>query len=152
MPHDPTVFYLVRHAKAEKDAPHGDAARRLTPEGRRRFVALAGGLAARLQVTRIVTSPLVRARETADILAAVTGAKVEEEPALASGSSSGREILALARKMGAGAALVGHNPEMAEAVALAAGREEKVRPGTIAEVDARAGGSLRWLEAPAKDE
>jgi phosphohistidine phosphatase len=78
----------------------------------------------------------------------LTGAPVEDEPALASGASGGREVLAVARRGGEGTAVVGHNPEMAEAVAIAAGREEKVRPGTIAEV---AGEALRWLEAPPRE-
>jgi phosphohistidine phosphatase len=147
------VFYLVRHAKAEEASKGGDAARRLTADGRRRFEALARALAPRLGVARILTSPLVRARETAEVLAAVTGAPVEEEPALASGRSSAGEVLALAHAAGNGVALVGHNPELAEAIALAAGRDEMVRPGTVAAVEARRGGAvLAWIEAPERAE
>jgi phosphohistidine phosphatase len=44
---------------------------------------------------------------------------------------------------------VGHNPEIAEAVALAAGRGLEVRPGTVAAVDlGPASSALAWLEAP----
>jgi phosphohistidine phosphatase len=147
------VFYLVRHAKAEPEARGGDAARRLTAEGRARFAELAASLAPRLSVKRILASPFVRARETADLLAAATGAPVEEEPLLASGCATGAELLALARGAGDGVALVGHNPEMAEAVALAAGKGAKVRPGTVAAVEVRgAVSALLWLEAPPKDE
>jgi phosphohistidine phosphatase len=145
--------YLVRHAKAEKEPPegeHGDAARRLTPHGRALFFALARTLAPDLGATRILTSPFARARETAEILAALTRAPLEEEPLLASGASTGRALLDLARRAGAGAMLVGHNPEVAEAVALAAGGEQKVRPGTVAALDLEAHGEprLAWLEAP----
>jgi phosphohistidine phosphatase len=144
--------YLVRHAKAEEEGGAGDDARRLTAEGRRRFRALAGALNQRLSISRILTSPYRRARETAEILAAGAGVRIEEDDALASGRSSGQELLALARRAGAGAALVGHNPEMAEAVALAAGRHEKVRPGAIAAVDLVGGRAvLAWLEAPPAD-
>jgi phosphohistidine phosphatase len=109
-------------------------------------------VAPRLAVTRIVSSPLARARETADILGAATGAPVEEEGDLASGTSSGRELLALARREGAGVALVGHNPELEDAIALASGAEEKVRPGAIAAVDLDDGAeNLAWIEAPAKE-
>lgn len=140
-------FYLVRHAKAEA-AGASDAARRLTPEGRASFAAHAGALAARMRVTRIVTSTLVRARETAEILARATGAPVEADDALSPGASSGRDLLALGRRLGAGVALVGHNPEMAEAVGLAAGRDRSVEPGAIAAIDADATGQqLAWLEA-----
>lgn len=145
----PARVYLVRHAKAEGSAPGGDAARRLTPEGRERFLAHARGLGPRLAVTRIVTSPFVRARETAALLAQVTGAPVEEDGALASGASSGREVLALARAAPAGTAFVGHNPELAEAIALAAGREREVAPGAVAELAVEGGEArLAWLEPP----
>ncbi len=141
--------YLVRHAKAEESHAGGDAARRLTDAGRERFRALLASLRPRLAVTAIVTSPFGRARETADLLAKVTGAPVSEDEALASGQSSGRELLALAGRAAAGTALVGHNPEFAEAVALAAGREEKVKPGTVAALDVDDGTlALAWIERP----
>jgi phosphohistidine phosphatase len=145
------VIVLVRHAKAEESAAGGDAARRLTPEGRRAFEALARRLAPRLPLARILTSPFARARETADLLAAATGAPVEVEEALASGRSGAREVLGLARAAGEGTAVVGHNPEFAEAIALVAGREEKVKPGTIAAVEVAGGApKLAWIEAPEK--
>ncbi|HEY6002508.1 MAG TPA: histidine phosphatase family protein [Anaeromyxobacter sp.] len=142
-------FYLVRHAKAEAKGPADDAFRRLSPEGRERFAAHARNVASRLALSRIATSPLVRARETADLLAAATGAPVAEEDALSSGASSAREILALGRRLGAGAALVGHNPEVQEAVALAAGRDVDAKTGAIAAIDSdERGYRLAWLEAP----
>ena len=96
-----------------------------------------------------MTSPFARARETAEILAAATGASLEEDPDLASGRSTAHELLALARRAGAGVALVGHNPEMAEAVVLAAGREAKVKPGTIVAVELHErAAKLAWMEAP----
>jgi phosphohistidine phosphatase len=145
-----THFYLVRHAKAEPDNDGGDAARRLTPEGRLAFHAVVTRLQRRVHLDRILTSPYVRARQTAEILSELTGAPVVEEEALVSGASAGRDILALARRSGPGVALVGHNPEMAEAVALAAGREEKFRPGSIAACEAEGSLSLAWLEGPAR--
>lgn len=144
----PARFYLVRHASAEPKAS-SDAARRLTAEGRAAFAAHARAVAPRLSVTRILSSPFLRARETAELLAAATGAAVEEIAELASGRSSGPEVLARARRLGGGVALVGHNPELAEAVALAAGRDGELRPGAIAAVDVDAGGyRLAWLAAP----
>jgi phosphohistidine phosphatase len=140
--------YLVRHAKAEKaEGPGGDAARTLTRKGREKFEALARALA--LPLRRIATSPLVRARETADLLAAATGAPIEEDEALAAGASTGKELLALARKAGDGTALVGHNPEIAEAIALAAGREEHVPAGSVAALDVDGTRvKLAWLREP----
>jgi phosphohistidine phosphatase len=142
--------YLVRHAKAAKDA-QDDHSRRLTPEGRARFRRHLSTLRERILVTHILTSPLVRARETADILARATGAPVKEEPRLAAGESDGRELLALARAAPPGTALVGHNPEIAEAVARLAGNDLEVKPGSVAalEIEGREV-RLAWLELPAK--
>lgn len=144
----PVRFYLVRHAPAEAKRV-ADAERRLTPDGRARFAAHAAALAPGLSLSRIVTSPFARARETAELLSRTTGAPVEEEDTLASGRSSGGEVLSLGRALGAGAALVGHNPELAEAIALAAGRGAEVPAGAIAAIDLDGGGfRLAWLRAP----
>jgi phosphohistidine phosphatase len=141
--------YLVRHGEAERDVGGGDGARRLTPEGRAQFFAFAGSLAERVEISRVMTSPLARARQTAEILAAATGAPIAESPQLAPGCSSARGLLELAHSQGTGVALVGHNPEMADAVALAAGRGQKLRPGAVAAVDLTdIGSELAWIEAP----
>ncbi len=140
--------YLVRHAKAEPLATD-DASRRLTPEGRERFVRLVKALAPRLSVSRVLTSPLVRARQTAEILARATGAPLEEDPRLASGESDGRELLALARASPHGTVLVGHNPELAEALARVAGEDLEVKPGAVAAVELGGRSArLEWLELP----
>jgi phosphohistidine phosphatase len=146
---NPQRVYLVRHARAEGSAPT-DAARRLTPGGREEFARHARALLPRLQVTRILASPFVRAAQTADLLAEALGqAPVAPEPRLASGASGGREVLALAARAGDGAALVGHNPEMAEAILLAAGKAVEVPPGTVAAVDLEGETArLAWLAAP----
>ncbi len=142
-------FYLVRHAAAEPKDARGDAARRLTFEGRASFAAHARALGAELSVARVVTSPLARARETAELLAAATSAIVAEEESLSPGESSGGEILGLGRRLGPGSALVGHNPELADAVARAAGRSLEVSPGAVAAIDAEGTGyRLAWLRPP----
>jgi len=148
----PLTIYLVRHAKAEeRAAAGGDAERRLTPDGGDRFRALAAGLSGRMAVARIVTSPFRRARETAEILAAATGATVEEEAALASGATPAPELLALAREAGPGTALVGHNPELGEAIGIAGGAALEVKPGSVAAIEVTGTRArLLWLEAPAK--
>jgi phosphohistidine phosphatase len=138
--------YLVRHAKAEREPAHDDAARPLSEEGRARFRAHARALSREIRLARIVTSPYLRARETADLLAAATGARVEEDRKLVSGASSGKDLLALARRLGDGVALVGHNPEVAEAVQLVAGDAVEVKPGTVAAIEVD-GGALRLVWA-----
>jgi phosphohistidine phosphatase len=144
-----TRFFLVRHGRAEGSHPAGDAARRLTPQGRDAFAALARALAPELRLASIASSPYARALETAALLAAATGAPVETHPELSAGATQGRALLTLGAALGGGAALVGHNPELAAAVALAAGREVEVPPGSVAAVEAN-GGTFRlaWLRTP----
>jgi phosphohistidine phosphatase len=146
--------YLVRHAKAEGEHPLGDAARRLTAEGRESFELLAREMGGAMALTRILSSPFARALETAHLLADVTGAAVEQDDALASGRCSAQQLLDLATSAGAGAgiAIVGHNPEIQEAIALASGREQAVPAGTIAAVELGEGGAARlvWIAAPGR--
>lgn len=144
--------YLVRHAKAEKEHPRGDMARRLTAEGRAAFELLAKEVGRGLAISRIVSSPFERALETARVLADLSGATVEEDDALASGRCNGEELLEFARDAGGGTAFVGHNPEIQEAISRAAGREEAVRPGTIAAVElgSRDAARLIWIASPGR--
>ncbi|HUL59593.1 MAG TPA: histidine phosphatase family protein [Anaeromyxobacteraceae bacterium] len=143
------TVYLVRHGRAEAAGPGGDAARALTPGGRAAFEALAQAIAAEARVARIRTSPCRRAAETAALLSAATGAAAEADDALSPGASSGRALLELADRLGPGTALVGHNPEVAAALAVAARREVEVPPGAIAAVE-RDGTiwNLAWIRRP----
>jgi phosphohistidine phosphatase len=145
-----TRIYLVRHAAAEQSSPSGDAGRRLTEEGRTRFGDLARALPENARPVRVLSSPATRARETAELLAAAAGAaEVVEEPRLASGRSSAGELLELARDQPDGTALVGHNPEVGEAIALAAGKASPVPPGTVAAVDLDGPRvHLAWMASP----
>ncbi len=143
-------FYLVRHAHAERLDSRGDAARPLTREGRARFEAHARMLAPAMALARIATSPLARARETADLLSLASGAPVTVEDELRAGETSGRGLLDLGRRLGDGTALVGHNPEIADAASRAAGHGLEVSPGAIVAVDSD-GARFRfaWMRAPA---
>jgi phosphohistidine phosphatase len=69
------LVYLVRHGIAEDTPPSGgDPERRLTQEGTLRTAMVAKGLKKTgARFDRIVTSPYVRARQTAEIIARVTG-------------------------------------------------------------------------------
>jgi phosphohistidine phosphatase len=130
------VVYLVRHAEAAGGGV--DADRRLTAAGRTAFGDLVSSLGARLAVTRVLSSPFLRARQTAEILARATGARVDTLDDLASGHAGGRELLALLRRQPDGTALVGHNPEVAEALALA---------GAALDVSGE-GPRLSWVRSP----
>lgn len=142
-------FYVVRHAEAARPEGVADRDRPLSEEGRTAFSRLVASLGPAWTPRRILSSPFRRARETAAVVEAATGVRAEEEEALASGRSSGRELLRLGREAGAGAALVGHNPEVAEAVSLAAGATQGVPPGSIAAVEDIGGGyRLLWVRRP----
>jgi phosphohistidine phosphatase len=141
-------IYLVRHAQAESNHPLGDSARRLTPEGRSGFRTRAAQLAAELHVTLVLTSPYARSRETAELLATATGVPMEPEEALASGRSSAQELIRIARLRGDGTILVGHNPEISDAVAFVSGKEIPVPPGAVVCLEVEEDGNwprLAWV-------
>jgi phosphohistidine phosphatase len=144
-----SAVYLVRHAEAGAGRDGRDSDRKLTERGRAGFERLLASLGPTLHVKRVFSSPFLRAQETAQMLGRVAGAPAEPLDDLASGHASGREMLALARQAGPGAALVGHNPEIAEAIALASGSPGPVPPGTIAALDlSRQRPRLLWLRSP----
>src|SRR2546421_79542 len=106
--------YFLRHGIAEDVSPSGlDADRRLTREGIEEMERIARGLKRiGLKVDLVLTSPLPRAKETAEIVARALDAenRLEEENALAPGFGLGdlqrivEERSGIDRLM-----LVGHN-------------------------------------------
>ncbi len=121
-------LYVMRHGIAlprEENRGRSDAERPLTGDGVRKTGEAAQGLV-RLGVAcdRIFTSPLVRARQTAEIAAKALKLddRIEEWPELgAQGSNEAllRRIRAAAgvKKLKA-AMLVGHEPQLSELVSL----------------------------------
>lgn len=154
------TLYLVRHAIAEERGPAwpDDTLRPLTGRGRRRFAAAADGFV-RLEgggPDRILTSPLVRARQTAELLSrAAAGAPIDMADALAPGQPVGA-ILAKARRLpGYRIALVGHEPDLGHLAAslLGASRPLPFKKGGICRIDVgwQGGteGTLVWFLSPA---
>ncbi|MGH7412067.1 MAG: phosphohistidine phosphatase SixA [Candidatus Methylomirabilis sp.] len=121
-------LYLMRHGIAvprEQHSTLADAERPLTEEGIRKTREVARGLT-QLGVAceRIFSSPLVRARQTAEITARVLGIddRVEEWPELGAGGSNDTlldRLRSVARSKGLEAALlVGHEPQLSELTSL----------------------------------
>jgi phosphohistidine phosphatase len=115
-------LYLVRHAEAAPGEP--DELRALTPEGRRQ----AGELAERLRADgvepdAIITSPLRRARETADALAETTGVEVHSDERLAPGATE-KDVRAAVAGRGETVVVVGHQPDCGRIAAALTGGEE----------------------------
>ncbi len=109
-------LYIVRHGVAEESTALGsDAARALTDEGRKKTARVARGLAA-LEVDPeiVLTSPLLRARQTADILAEALRPKdgVSEVKWLESGASPAEAVRQLARLKHDRVMVVGHMPDL----------------------------------------
>ncbi len=101
-------LFLIRHGIAEDPRPgQSDAARALTEDGRRRLEEVAQGLASLgIAFDELVHSPLLRAVESAEVLAplAVGGTRVEVALAEPPGPAL------LARLCAPRTALVGHEP------------------------------------------
>jgi len=153
--------YVVRHGEAEEQRPgRRDAERELTREGRAQFEQVVEGLVALgIRLDRILTSPLIRARQTAEILArALPGPTPTEIDALAPGGSFEAVFRALRDPASeAGVALVGHEPALGALVSLAttgiASDATPLKKGGVACLkfagEPRAkGATLGWLLTP----
>jgi phosphohistidine phosphatase len=161
-------LYLMRHADAgvPRENPLLDAKRALVKEGKQQCMLMAGVLAAlKVQIDVIISSPLKRARQSAQFVATEIGfeSPILASPALAPdgdfpalqqliGQHAGRE----------GVLLVGHNPNLHQFIAkliangngnghnhLQGGGSIRLRKGAIARVDlARRPPQLQWLIDP----
>jgi phosphohistidine phosphatase len=136
------VIYLLRHGDAE---PHNgdDAARRLTAKGERQSEAAGQALAALgAGIDACLTSPKVRAVDTARL--ACTALDIDPEIA---GELGGGSFDSLALASGRGnTMLVGHEPDFSTELARLTGAKAKLRKGGLAIVD---GGTLLALLRPA---
>jgi phosphohistidine phosphatase len=159
MPTLTTRLFVVRHAVAEDAGPGlADADRRLTPKGRKRFARLVRRLADRgLELDLIATSPLVRCRETAAILAEELprSPRIEVVDALAPGSDWQALVEWTVRQDSARVAWVGHAPCVGRLVAVSIGDGSaavRMSKGAIAAIRLDDGpgqpGELDWLVAP----
>jgi phosphohistidine phosphatase len=126
------VIYLLRHGEAEPRGAGDDAARRLTGKGKRQSEHAGRALAALgAKVDACLTSPKVRAAETARLACGVLGVEPEVAAELSGG---GFDSLALAGGRG-DAMLVGHEPDFSNEIARLTGAKVKLRKGGLAIVD-----------------
>ena len=135
------MIYLLRHGDAE--AGNGDdAARRLTAKGERQAGAAGNALAALgAEIDVCLTSPKVRAAETARLACQALGLEPES-----AGELRGGPFDSLGLSAGRGnALLVGHEPDFSSEVARLTGAKAKLRKGGLAIVD---GSSLVALLRP----
>lgn len=154
----PIELYLIRHAHAGD--PEGwtgdDAARPLSAKGEgqaERLGAFLAGVAFRSDV--IVSSPKLRARQTAEIVAGHLGAEVRLDERLGGGFDATAVDGILADLGGPSRpVLVGHDPDFSELLGwLARAEGLTMKKGAFARVDvqgpvASGQGTLRWLVPP----
>lgn len=125
------MLYLLRHGDAEHEA-RDDADRRLTPKGERQSRDAGAALAALgAELGACLTSPKVRAAETARLACqSLPGLEPEVAAELAGG---GFDALALAAAAGRGnVLLVGHEPDFSDEIARLTGAKAKLRKGGLA--------------------
>ena len=153
-------LWLVRHAVAvERDEFDGaDAERPLTSKGRRRFRKFCTRL--KRQTTMppaIVSSPLVRAAQTATILAKSAGLQewdIVSSDLLAPGVDLQQLVEFLQNRSGECLALVGHEPDMSHLLSeFVGGGDFRFGKGFVAAIEftsaAEIGaGQLCWFVGP----
>jgi phosphohistidine phosphatase len=153
-------IYIFRHGEAEPRGKRGDAARRLTGGGKAEVRRVAQGLA-RLgaEIDVILTSPLVRAEETAaiagDVLKPPGG--VRRCDALAPGGTNAALFKELSGLRKSCVMLVGHQPDLGELASVLVWGSPGVgialkKAGVVRVLTERlppaATGELRWVLTP----
>jgi phosphohistidine phosphatase len=125
---------LVRHAEAAPGEP--DALRTLTPAGEERARELGVELAAAgVRPAVILTSPLVRARQTAEAVGHAVGVPVEIDERLAPGATA-EGVREAVEGRGATVLTVGHQPDCGRIAAqLTGGPPPEFPPAGIVAVE-----------------
>jgi phosphohistidine phosphatase len=125
------VLWLLRHGDAAEGSP--DAERPLTKKGEKQARAAGQALAALgVKVEACLTSPKVRAADTARLACEPLGAEPELEPKLAGGPFDAE---ALAAGLGDNVLLVGHDPDFSMAVHALTGAQVRMKKGGLAGVE-----------------
>jgi phosphohistidine phosphatase len=125
------MIWLLRHGDAEDGSP--DSERPLTEKGREQARAVGAGLKALgVELDACLTSPKVRAAETARLACEPLGVEPELEPKLAGGPFDAE---ALAAGLGDEVLLVGHDPDFSMAVHSLTGAQVRMKKGGLAGVE-----------------
>jgi phosphohistidine phosphatase len=144
---------FLRHGEADWpnwDKP--DNERPLTGRGRKEMKRLAKFLQ-RLKFVpdAILTSPLPRASQTAEIVGKRLGVELQTEPALAHGFNIERLRRLLAKAEAESVMIVGHEPEFSEVIRELTGAKVKISKAGVALLEVSrscTSGTLLWLFPP----
>ena len=124
-------LFLIRHAEAERGEP--DELRRLTLEGRDAARRLGEDLSGE-GIELVLASPLLRARETAELIAKGCGAEVDVDDRLAPGAGLA-EVRAAVEGRGEAVAVVGHQPDCSNVAVALTGRDPGFPAAGLARLD-----------------
>jgi phosphohistidine phosphatase SixA len=123
-------LFLVRHAEATPGEP--DELRPLTPAGRAAARDLGERLAAE-HPNAVVSSPLLRARETAEQIARAAGLTPATDERLAPGATA-EDVQAAVAERGETVIAIGHQPDCSAILLALSGRELDFAPGAAEEL------------------
>lgn len=145
-------LYLLRHGKADwPDWDKPDDDRPLTKEGKKE-VAVVGKFLRRFEIDPVIlTSPLSRASQTADIVAKYLETKVRTEAALRPGFSVTKLAGILKDYDASSLMLVGHEPDFSRTIFQLTGGRTKMSKAGVALIEVENDsmkGELRWLIPP----
>ena len=125
--------YLCRHAQAAPGEP--DELRPLTPAGEAQAARLGEWLAsAEPTPTVVVSSPLLRARQTAALVARATGAELHVDARLSPGAGVA-ELRSVVGELGGQPATVGHQPDCSEIAIALTGSDPGFPPAGVATIE-----------------
>ena len=158
-------LYIIRHAIAQplgQQNDFTDEKRALTSEGRDRMrEAMKGLRKLEVELDLILTSPLVRAVETTEIVAAaleVGKKEIEQTVSLAPGASVDELFAEIKRRAGAESiALIGHQPDLGELISTIVRGDEglamQLKKGSVCLINVTETvptlrGELMWLLTP----
>jgi phosphohistidine phosphatase SixA len=122
--------FLVRHAEAAPGEP--DELRPLTAAGKDAARRLGEQLAS-AHPAAVVSSPLLRARETADLIARACKIEATADESLAPGATS-EGLRDATRDKGDTVVAIGHQPDCSDIVLELTGREVSFPPAGVAEL------------------
>jgi len=152
------LLHLLRHAHAgDPEAWHGpEAMRPLSEKGQAQAERLGSFLAdIAFKTDAVITSPKLRAAQTAEVIAGHLGVVVNEDDRLAGSLDLDTLEALLSRAENPDRpVLVGHDPDFSELLALLCDAGNvPMRKGALAKIEVdrplrAGGGTLRWLIPP----
>ena len=151
-------LYIVRHGAAEPHNPGGDFKRSLTPEGEGVLRKTAKFLDRKIQPDTFITSPFLRAKQTAALFAQVLGfsGSIDESPAFTPGTDVEETIDFLDVHGGKETIVFGHNPHLSDLVAVLVSNGSlyfDMKKAAVVRIDFEGGiraggGELKWAVSP----